>query len=205
MLGCIQPISSPMMKRMFGFCCCSCAAAGTLAAVTATNDASKPIQNFLVILMARASSVRCPKRGRQPSAVDNATNHLFAPLMVCLLARYMLASRAGPTACARKHCANSFTGLRRFKLHKGEGRAVRECGSGATSPSWPMLWAYRRAWSATNAPSFLRHGVLDRFDQLTDLKGLAQKGNATGLERLLAHAVMKMTGSMDPEPLSRRR
>jgi len=68
-----------------------------------------------------------------------------------------------------------------------------------------MLWAHRRAWSATNAPSFLRHGVLDRFDQLTDLKGLAQKGNATGLERLLAHAVMKMTGSMDPEPLSRRR
>jgi len=39
--------------------------------------------------------------------------------------------------------------------------------------------------SATNAPSFLRHGLLDRFDQLTGLKGLAQKGNATGLERLL--------------------
>src|SRR5262249_31205329 len=47
--------------------------------------------------------------------------------------------------CARKHCANSFTGLRRFKLHKGEGRAVRECGSAATSPPWPMLWAHRRA------------------------------------------------------------
>src|SRR3954453_17129922 len=34
MLGCIQPISSPMMKRMLGFCCCCCccccAAAGVL-------------------------------------------------------------------------------------------------------------------------------------------------------------------------------
>src|SRR5262245_39675923 len=29
-----------------------------------------------------------------------------------------------------------------------------------TSPPWPMLWAHRRAWSATNAPSFLRHGLL---------------------------------------------
>ena len=31
MLGCIQPMSSPMMKRILGFCCCCCcAAAGVL-------------------------------------------------------------------------------------------------------------------------------------------------------------------------------
>jgi hypothetical protein len=47
MLGCIQPMSSPMMKRMLGFCCC-CA----LATVMAANDARRPRQNVLVILMA---------------------------------------------------------------------------------------------------------------------------------------------------------
>src|SRR6516164_1618472 len=56
MLGCIQPMSSPMMKRMLGFrcCCCACccAAAGTLAAVMGTNDASSPRKSFLVIRMA---------------------------------------------------------------------------------------------------------------------------------------------------------
>src|SRR6478672_1638312 len=60
-----------------------------------------------------------------------------------------------------------------------------------------MRWAHRRAWSATNAPFFLRHGLLDRFDQLTGLKGLAQKGNATGLERLLAHGLVLEGGHED--------
>src|SRR5215510_14131715 len=46
-LGCIQPISSPMMKRILGFCCCR-AAAGVLAAATATNDASSPRQSLLI-------------------------------------------------------------------------------------------------------------------------------------------------------------
>ena len=31
MLGCIQPMSSPMMKRILGFCAGCCAAAGVLA------------------------------------------------------------------------------------------------------------------------------------------------------------------------------
>src|SRR5262249_34886888 len=53
------------------------------------------------------------------------------------------------------------------------------------------------AWSATNAPSFLRHGLLDRFDQLTALKGLAQKGNATALERLLARGLVIEGGHED--------
>src|SRR5262245_42095624 len=52
-------------------------------------------------------------------------------------------------------------------------------------------------WSATNAPAFLRHGLLDRFDQLTGLKGLAQKGNATGLERLLAQGLVIEGGHED--------
>ncbi len=59
MLGCIQPMSSPMMKRMLGFCCC-CAAAGALAAITATNDTSRPRQNFLVRLMASFLIFGCP-------------------------------------------------------------------------------------------------------------------------------------------------
>src|SRR4029453_9371513 len=59
MLGCIQPMSSPMMKRMLGFCCC-CAAAGALAAIAATNDASRPRQNFLVTLMASFLIFCCP-------------------------------------------------------------------------------------------------------------------------------------------------
>src|SRR5215813_11639046 len=96
----------------------------------------------LAALAALSCAIVCDETAARASAVDNATNHLFAPLMVCLFAR-MLASRAG-LACARKHCAHSFTGLRRFKLHKGEGRAVRECGRAATSPPWPMLWAHRR-------------------------------------------------------------
>src|SRR5215831_335386 len=64
--------------------------------------------------------------------------------------------------------------------------------------------------SATNAPSFLRNGHLDRFDQLTGLKGLAQKGNATGLERLLARGLVieggheddrkRGSGTLEPPP-----
>src|SRR5215472_3594733 len=50
MLGCIQPISSPMMKRMLGFCCC-CAAAGTLIVVIKVISASGPSQGFRVMFM----------------------------------------------------------------------------------------------------------------------------------------------------------
>src|SRR5215813_7564465 len=55
MLGCIQPMSSPMMKRMLGFCCC-CA----FAAVMAMNDESRPRKSFLVELMACFLSSGCP-------------------------------------------------------------------------------------------------------------------------------------------------
>ena len=40
MLGCIQPMSSPMMKRMLGFCCCCCASAGVLAGPDSESDIS---------------------------------------------------------------------------------------------------------------------------------------------------------------------
>src|SRR5262249_12009606 len=197
MRGCMMPMSSPMMKRMFGFCCCCCAAAGTLAAVTATNDAGKPIQNFPVILMARASTIRCPK-------------HLFAPLMVYLLARYMLASRAGPTACARKHRAHSFTASGDLNCTKGKVGPYVSVGGQQHRRHGPCCGRIDGAWSATNAPSFLRNGHLDRFDQLTGLKGLAQKGNAIGLERLLAHGLVieggheddrkRGSGTLEPPP-----
>src|SRR5262249_39817155 len=55
MLGCIHPMSSPMMKRMLGFCCC-CA----LAVVMAANDARRPRKSFLVELMACFLSSGCP-------------------------------------------------------------------------------------------------------------------------------------------------
>src|SRR5262249_7696294 len=45
MLGCIQPISSPMMKRMLGFCCC-CADGCELTNATAATPAVKPRANF---------------------------------------------------------------------------------------------------------------------------------------------------------------
>src|SRR5262249_61216011 len=90
MLGCIQPMSSPMMNRMLGFCgccgcCCACcccgwacrccgcacgccrccAAAGMLAAVTTAKEASAPSQMVLIMLF--ISSTRLPETGRQPA------------------------------------------------------------------------------------------------------------------------------------------
>src|SRR5215470_19762356 len=69
-----QPTSSPMMTRMFGGLCCCCAAAGTLAAVTATNDASRPRRNVLVILMARFLSSGCPNWAGSRRPVTVASN-----------------------------------------------------------------------------------------------------------------------------------
>ncbi len=60
MLGCIQPMSSPMMNRMLGFC--SCAAAGALAIVARANDASRPSQAALVMRMVATLHVGCPRR-----------------------------------------------------------------------------------------------------------------------------------------------
>src|SRR5580704_8860421 len=63
MCGCIQPMSSPMMKRMLGFCCC-CAKAGTAAATKTAEAANKPSRIFLAVLMVYFLPVRsdCLKR-----------------------------------------------------------------------------------------------------------------------------------------------
>src|SRR5262249_47437946 len=68
MLGCIQPMSSPMMKRILGFACCCCccggcccADAGTLA-VTTAHGANTPSQQFLVMIIF-ASSVMAARDG----------------------------------------------------------------------------------------------------------------------------------------------
>src|SRR5262245_17638458 len=50
MLGCIQPMSSPMMKRMLGFCCC-CAAAGRFAAIPMATNASRAGQSLRMSFM----------------------------------------------------------------------------------------------------------------------------------------------------------
>src|SRR5215510_14126801 len=69
MLGCIQPMSSPMMKRMLGFCCC-CAAAGMLATVTVASMANNPRQMFPATLMVR-SFVDCPRRAGSLRPLSN--------------------------------------------------------------------------------------------------------------------------------------
>ena len=76
--------------------------------------------------------------GLNPAVVMQALYSAVRFLLVCAshglspCTIQVLAARAKPTACARKHCANSFTDPGRLKLHKGEGRAVPECGSAAT-------------------------------------------------------------------------
>src|SRR5262245_42717179 len=50
MLGCIQPMSSPMIKRMFGFACC-CAKAGAPAPIMPANSVNTPSQIVLLIVM----------------------------------------------------------------------------------------------------------------------------------------------------------
>src|SRR5262245_41521152 len=79
MLGCIQPMSSPMMKRMLGFCVC-CAAAGVLATATAESIVSKPRQivvmnalDFIVLLLV-LDAFRWPRGSRGRS--------YFAPCVV---------------------------------------------------------------------------------------------------------------------------
>ena len=138
MLGCIQPMSSPMMNRMLGFCCC-CAAAGVLAAVTAANSASKPSHTFRDKLIVRSSKVInwlvYADGALAPSSMRIHALGLRMQRTTCLrlpwfvsLHDTVLAARVESTACARKHCANSFTDPERLKLHKGEGRGVPECG-----------------------------------------------------------------------------
>src|SRR5262245_14614379 len=54
MLGCIQPMSSPMMNRMFGLDCC-CANAGRAVAVAAAARPTRPLRRTRMQCMACAS------------------------------------------------------------------------------------------------------------------------------------------------------
>src|SRR5215813_1445265 len=66
----------------------------------------------------------------------------------------------------------------------------------ATTPQRDKVVS-RYRWKPKLAMQVFKGGLLDRFDQLTGLKGLAQKGNATGLERLLAHGLVIEGGHED--------
>src|SRR4029077_16979775 len=77
MLGCIQPMSSPMMKRILGLSCC-CAAAGALAAIATTNDASRPRQTFLLMLLTPFCRL-LPEPGRQPAPVQHFREERCGP------------------------------------------------------------------------------------------------------------------------------
>src|SRR5271169_2118011 len=60
MLGCIQPMSSPMMKSMLGLGCC--ADAGRLPIITGATNASRPSQIFLAMLMRNFLEIGCLRR-----------------------------------------------------------------------------------------------------------------------------------------------
>src|SRR6185503_155249 len=48
MLGCIQPMSSPMMKRMLGFdCCCACAKLGASGKDANKSEAASAMSSCL--------------------------------------------------------------------------------------------------------------------------------------------------------------
>src|SRR3954447_4293760 len=59
MLGCIQPMSSPMMKTMLGFCCDCWASAGASVAAVAAHSAVRPRQTELLVLIMALLQVEC--------------------------------------------------------------------------------------------------------------------------------------------------
>src|SRR5690349_12962264 len=63
MLGCIHPMSSPMMKTMLGFAA-PCAEAVTLAIAVAVHNMTRAIQSFLNMLMVASFNVGCRSPGR---------------------------------------------------------------------------------------------------------------------------------------------
>jgi len=72
MLGCIQPMSSPMMKRMFGFCPCCYAEAGTLAIVVAVLNTTRAHQIALNLLIVIPYSMLAAELRPQPSPAPPA-------------------------------------------------------------------------------------------------------------------------------------
>src|SRR3954451_22989136 len=77
MLGCIQPISSPMMNRMLGFCCvpdgcCACAGTGAIAAAAHIRIAAAMV--FPSSLNLISSSLIAPPDGTIPDQDDNSAS-----------------------------------------------------------------------------------------------------------------------------------
>src|SRR5262245_61712113 len=96
MLGCIQPMSSPMMKMMLGFCCC-CATAGVLATIPMARNASRASRRFRRTVMSKPPrsmkiedarrrtvavrhGLRCAPRTRDAWQAENSTNLGFRRL-----------------------------------------------------------------------------------------------------------------------------
>src|SRR5262245_29373080 len=73
MLGCIQPMSSPMIKRMFGLC--SWARAGGPVTIMAASPAMRP-KRVRLILMVRLLSVLCCRHAA--SFNGGCSRHLMA-------------------------------------------------------------------------------------------------------------------------------
>src|SRR5262247_897639 len=67
MLGCIQPMSSPMMNRMLGFGCAETGAEATATPITATTRASHILRECLMSRLLLFASVDCTLRRRPPA------------------------------------------------------------------------------------------------------------------------------------------
>src|SRR5689334_23749430 len=92
MLGCIQPISSPMMNKILGFCCGCCADAGTLGTVMATSDRAVVIKRLLLTRMDGFLPANCP-------AIPNTAYARRTPRVM-----QNLAARHEQRAAARARC-----------------------------------------------------------------------------------------------------
>ena len=93
LLGYIQPISSPMMKRMFGFCCC--AGACELAATTATDPASRLSQSFRLTFMTASFDFEAWLIVAEPLSNDAAKSQMACG---CIDILRMTRRRAVPAA-----------------------------------------------------------------------------------------------------------
>src|SRR6266581_1136080 len=62
MLGCIQPMSSPMMKRMLGLPAGACAIAGKLNAASATPETSMLPIRLLIFMIPNPPFANCDRR-----------------------------------------------------------------------------------------------------------------------------------------------
>src|SRR5215470_11337156 len=79
MLGCIHPMSSPMMKRMLGFCPCW-AKAGMLAIVVVLHAKTRAPQIVLSMRMIAFLKCRLPNLGPQSSPTSTHRPSLPLPI-----------------------------------------------------------------------------------------------------------------------------